>query len=70
MAFCPVLTCGVSGVAGLEPCPDDWLYYKRKCYYNSGAVADWDSSQEACSDYGASLAVINSRQELVRCPAP
>ncbi|XP_074728112.1 C-type lectin domain family 2 member B-like isoform X1 [Strix uralensis] len=48
----------------LEPCPDDWLYYKRKCYYHSGAVADWDSSQEACSDYGASLAVINSRQEL------
>ncbi|CAN0032693.1 unnamed protein product [Bubo scandiacus] len=48
----------------LEPCPDDWLYYKRKCYYHSGAVADWDSSQEACSDYGASLAVINSHQEL------
>ncbi|XP_075297729.1 C-type lectin domain family 2 member L-like [Opisthocomus hoazin] len=48
----------------LEPCPDDWLYYKKKCYYHSGATADWSSSQEFCSDYGASLAVIDSRQEL------
>ncbi|XP_029896394.1 C-type lectin domain family 2 member B-like [Aquila chrysaetos chrysaetos] len=47
-----------------EPCPDDWLYYKKKCYYHSGAVADWSSSQESCSDYGASLAVIDSPQEL------
>ncbi|XP_075617985.1 C-type lectin domain family 2 member B-like isoform X1 [Balearica regulorum gibbericeps] len=48
----------------LEPCPDDWLYYKKKCYYHSGAVADWNSSQESCSAYGASLAVIESHQEL------
>ncbi|XP_050759850.1 C-type lectin domain family 2 member L-like [Gymnogyps californianus] len=48
----------------LEPCPDDWLYYKKKCYYHSGAMADWNSSQESCSDYGASLAVIDSYQEL------
>uniref|UniRef100_A0A8B9NRX6 C-type lectin domain-containing protein n=1 Tax=Accipiter nisus TaxID=211598 RepID=A0A8B9NRX6_9AVES len=47
-----------------EPCPDDWLYYKKKCYYHSGAMADWNSSQESCSDYGASLAVIDSPQEL------
>ncbi|XP_074967284.1 C-type lectin domain family 2 member L-like [Phalacrocorax aristotelis] len=48
----------------LEPCPDDWLYYKKKCYYHSEAVADWKSSQKSCSDYGASLAVIDSHQEL------
>ncbi|XP_032850954.2 C-type lectin domain family 2 member L-like isoform X2 [Tyto alba] len=48
----------------LEPCPDDWLYYKKKCYYHSGALADWNSSQESCSHYGASLAVIDSHQEL------
>ncbi|XP_064318593.1 C-type lectin domain family 2 member L-like [Phalacrocorax carbo] len=48
----------------LELCPDDWLYYKKKCYYHSEAVADWKSSQKSCSDYGASLAVIDSHQEL------
>ncbi|KAM6384294.1 C-type lectin domain family 2 member B-like [Alca torda] len=50
----------------LEPCPDDWLYYKKKCYYHSGSrsPADWNSSQEACSKYGASLAVIDNHQEL------
>ncbi|XP_025962089.2 C-type lectin domain family 2 member L-like [Dromaius novaehollandiae] len=48
----------------LEPCPDDWLYYKKKCYYHSGAAADWDSSQKFCSAHGASLAVIDSHQEL------
>ncbi|XP_075364863.1 uncharacterized protein LOC142412860 isoform X3 [Mycteria americana] len=48
----------------LEPCPDDWLYYKKKCYYHSRAMADWNSSQEFCSAYGASLAVVDSHQEL------
>ncbi|KAM9245544.1 uncharacterized protein RG961_015023 [Leptosomus discolor] len=48
----------------LEPCPDDWLYYKKKCYYHSAAMADWNSGQESCSAYGASLAVIDSHQEL------
>ncbi|XP_040431282.1 C-type lectin domain family 2 member L-like [Cygnus olor] len=48
----------------LEPCPDDWLYYKRKCYYQSGSVADWNSSQKFCSDFGASLAVIDHAQDL------
>ncbi|XP_072733966.1 uncharacterized protein [Ciconia boyciana] len=50
----------------LEPCPDDWLYYKKKCYYHSRAMADWNSSQEFCSAYGASLAVVDSHQELAK----
>uniref|UniRef100_A0A8B9S2N3 C-type lectin domain-containing protein n=2 Tax=Apteryx owenii TaxID=8824 RepID=A0A8B9S2N3_APTOW len=48
----------------LEPCPDDWLYYKKKCYYDSGAAADWDSSRKFCSAHGASLVVIDNCQEL------
>lgn len=34
----------------------------------SEAMADWNSSQESCADYGASLAVTDNHQELVRCP--
>ncbi|CAM2097392.1 unnamed protein product [Caretta caretta] len=48
----------------LEPCPDDWLYYRKKCYYLSEDQADWDSSQSFCSAHRASLAVIESQQEM------
>ncbi|XP_025922854.1 C-type lectin domain family 2 member L-like [Apteryx rowi] len=36
----------------------------KKCYYDSGAAADWDSSRKFCSAHGASLAVIDNCQEL------
>ncbi|XP_044869094.1 C-type lectin domain family 2 member L-like [Mauremys mutica] len=48
----------------LEPCRDDWLYYRKKCYYLSEDQANWDSSQSFCSAHGASLAVIESQQEM------
>ncbi|XP_030393356.1 C-type lectin domain family 2 member L-like isoform X3 [Gopherus evgoodei] len=47
-----------------EPCPEDWLYFKRKCYYLSEKEEDWDSSQSFCSLYEASLAVIENHQEM------
>ncbi|XP_074804287.1 C-type lectin domain family 2 member B-like [Natator depressus] len=47
-----------------EPCPEDWLYFKRKCYYLSEEKKDWDSSQSFCSLYEASLAVIENHQEM------
>uniref|UniRef100_A0A7M4F3I4 C-type lectin domain family 2 member L-like n=1 Tax=Crocodylus porosus TaxID=8502 RepID=A0A7M4F3I4_CROPO len=48
----------------IEPCPDDWLYYQKKCYYLSEEQADWTSSQNFCFAHGASLAVIESKQEM------
>ncbi|XP_032623761.1 uncharacterized protein LOC116817589 isoform X1 [Chelonoidis abingdonii] len=47
-----------------DPCPEDWLYFKRKCYYLSEKEEDWDSSQSFCSLYEASLAVIENHQEM------
>ncbi|KAG6924044.1 C-type lectin domain family 2, member L, partial [Chelydra serpentina] len=47
-----------------EPCLEDWLYFKRKCYYLSEEEKDWDSSQNFCSLYEASLAVIENHQEM------
>ncbi|XP_043404239.1 C-type lectin domain family 2 member L isoform X10 [Chelonia mydas] len=49
-----------------EPCPEDWLYFKRKCYYLSEEEKDWDSSQSFCSLYEASLAVIENHQEMIQ----
>ncbi|KAJ1195809.1 hypothetical protein NDU88_005077 [Pleurodeles waltl] len=48
----------------LEPCPLDWLYNGRKCYYFSKESKDWDQSWDFCSSCNASLALITSQEEL------
>uniref|UniRef100_A0A8C8RKZ9 C-type lectin domain-containing protein n=1 Tax=Pelusios castaneus TaxID=367368 RepID=A0A8C8RKZ9_9SAUR len=50
---CPVATC-----------PDGWVGYLGKCYYFSEAEANWASSQNNCSAHGASLAGIDSLEEM------
>ncbi|XP_078542508.1 uncharacterized protein LOC144828299 [Lissotriton helveticus] len=55
-------SCGV--IMRLQPCPEDWLYNGRKCYYFSKKREHWDDSQLFCSFYNASLALINSQEEL------
>ncbi|KAM7146205.1 C-type lectin domain family 2 member B-like [Macrochelys suwanniensis] len=45
-------------------CPDDWLGYQGKCYYFSKAKKSWNNSQQRCSVLGASLAAIDSNQDL------
>ncbi|XP_009958870.1 PREDICTED: C-type lectin domain family 2 member B-like, partial [Leptosomus discolor] len=45
-------------------CPDTWLGFQGKCYYFSVTESNWTSSQESCKDLGASLAFIDSTDEL------
>ncbi|KAK0685794.1 CLC2E protein, partial [Pygoscelis papua] len=45
-------------------CPFDWIGYRGKCYHFSEAEGDWTSSQDNCSALGASLAVLNSVEDL------
>uniref|UniRef100_A0A674J4H9 C-type lectin domain-containing protein n=1 Tax=Terrapene triunguis TaxID=2587831 RepID=A0A674J4H9_9SAUR len=45
-------------------CPDGWVGYRGKCYYFSKAKENWNNSQSNCSALGASLAVIDSEQEM------
>ncbi|KAG6922145.1 C-type lectin domain family 2 member D [Chelydra serpentina] len=40
--------------------------YRGKCYYFSETEGNWTDSQSQCSVPGASLAVIDSEQEMVR----
>ncbi|TFJ97353.1 C-type lectin domain family 2 member D [Platysternon megacephalum] len=48
-----------------EPCcPDGWVGYQGKCYYFSEAEGNWESSQHNCSSHGASLAGIDTLQDL------
>ncbi|XP_043353026.1 C-type lectin domain family 2 member E-like isoform X2 [Dermochelys coriacea] len=45
-------------------CPDGWIGYRGKCYYFSVAEENWNNSQRRCSALGASLALIDSNQDL------
>ncbi|NXA14252.1 CLC2E protein, partial [Sapayoa aenigma] len=45
-------------------CPFDWIRYRGKCYYFSEAERNWTSSQDNCSSLGASLAMLDSLEDL------
>ncbi|XP_043384195.1 C-type lectin domain family 2 member D2 isoform X2 [Chelonia mydas] len=46
-------------------CPDGWMGYRGKCYYFSETEGSWTDSRSRCSAPGASLAGIDSEQEMV-----
>ncbi|XP_025918541.1 early activation antigen CD69-like, partial [Apteryx rowi] len=45
-------------------CHDEWIGYRKMCYYLSQEQGSWDSSQRACSSLGASLAVLKREWEV------
>ncbi|XP_029435051.1 C-type lectin domain family 2 member L-like [Rhinatrema bivittatum] len=47
-----------------EPCPEDWIYYQRRCYFFSENEADWARSEDFCSSQGACLILIDDKKEM------
>ncbi|XP_029441938.1 C-type lectin domain family 2 member B-like isoform X1 [Rhinatrema bivittatum] len=47
-----------------DPCADGWIQYRGKCYFFSENSTDWDTAQSFCASHSASLALIETRQEL------
>ncbi|NWX24299.1 CLC2B protein, partial [Aegotheles bennettii] len=45
-------------------CPDEWVQYRRVCYYLSEGEGSWEWSQEQCSSLRASLAVLQRDWEM------
>ncbi|XP_024071326.1 C-type lectin domain family 2 member D-like [Terrapene carolina triunguis] len=45
-------------------CPDGWIRIQGKCYYFSKAEGNWTYSRSFCSSHAASLAGIESPQQL------
>ncbi|XP_075769954.1 C-type lectin domain family 2 member B-like [Pelodiscus sinensis] len=45
-------------------CPDTWVGYQGKCYYFSKTEGNWPDSWSNCSALGASLAGIDTPQEM------
>ncbi|XP_074827905.1 C-type lectin domain family 2 member D11-like [Natator depressus] len=60
----PVLTSKLSSADRCPSCPDSWMGYRGKCYYFSETKGSWTDSRSRCSAPGASLAGIDSEQEM------
>ncbi|CAM4662967.1 unnamed protein product, partial [Caretta caretta] len=45
-------------------CPDGWMGYRGKCYYFSETEGSWTDNRSRCCAPGASLAGIDSEQEM------
>ncbi|XP_015270451.1 PREDICTED: C-type lectin domain family 2 member D-like [Gekko japonicus] len=45
-------------------CPSGWIGYQGRCYYFAKAEGNWTSSKKHCSSLNASLAVVDSQEEM------
>ncbi|XP_074786687.1 C-type lectin domain family 2 member B-like [Athene noctua] len=45
-------------------CPFDWIGYRGKCYYFWEDEGNWTTSRDNCSALGASLALLDSVEDL------
>uniref|UniRef100_A0A8C0GT69 C-type lectin domain-containing protein n=2 Tax=Chelonoidis abingdonii TaxID=106734 RepID=A0A8C0GT69_CHEAB len=57
-------SCSAGAASAVAACPDGWIGYLGKCYYFSQAEGNWTYSQSHCSALGASLAGIDTQQEM------
>ncbi|XP_045695704.1 oxidized low-density lipoprotein receptor 1 [Phyllostomus hastatus] len=46
------------------PCPQDWLWHEKNCYFFSADPFNWEKSQENCLSLGAQMLKINSTYDL------
>ncbi|XP_039373650.1 C-type lectin domain family 2 member D-like [Mauremys reevesii] len=53
------------GPPAVPCCPEGWVGYRGKCYYFSETEGNWTYSWSNCSSLGASLAGIDSEQEMM-----
>ncbi|XP_042303346.1 C-type lectin domain family 2 member B-like [Sceloporus undulatus] len=54
----------VHSTTPVDCCPDGWVGYRRKCYYFAKTEGNWISSKRNCSSFSASLAVVDSQDEM------
>ncbi|XP_021237758.1 C-type lectin domain family 2 member B-like, partial [Numida meleagris] len=47
-----------------DVCPNAWVGSQGKCYCFSDTESDWNSSREHCQRLGASLATIDTMEEM------
>ncbi|XP_065420345.1 C-type lectin domain family 2 member A-like isoform X3 [Chrysemys picta bellii] len=57
---------GLAGVLSRAPvaCPNGWVAFQGQCYYFSVTEGNWTYSRSNCSSLGASLAGIDTQQDM------
>ncbi|XP_059882061.1 early activation antigen CD69-like isoform X2 [Delphinus delphis] len=55
----------VSPNTHVSSCSDDWIVYQGKCYLISKKTRNWTLAQNFCSKHGATLAVIDSEEDMI-----
>ncbi|XP_076779878.1 CD209 antigen-like protein D isoform X1 [Arvicanthis niloticus] len=46
-----------------QPCPRDWTFFNRSCYFFSKSKRNWHNSIIACQELGAQLVIIETDEE-------
>uniref|UniRef100_A0A8C8W323 CD209d antigen n=1 Tax=Peromyscus maniculatus bairdii TaxID=230844 RepID=A0A8C8W323_PERMB len=46
-----------------QPCPRDWVFFHRSCYFFSKSQRNWHNSITACQEVGAQLVIIETDEE-------
>ncbi|KAM8779951.1 early activation antigen CD69-like [Rhynchonycteris naso] len=49
----------------VSSCSDDWVGYRRKCYFFSNSTEIWNLAQNSCFEHGATLALIDSEKDMI-----
>ncbi|XP_019569036.2 early activation antigen CD69 [Rhinolophus sinicus] len=63
---CPVqYMSSVPSSGHVSSCPDDWIGYKRKCYYISNLTRSWSLAHKSCLKHGATLALFDSEKDMI-----
>ncbi|XP_037702946.1 C-type lectin domain family 2 member B isoform X2 [Choloepus didactylus] len=45
-------------------CPEDWIGFRKNCYFFSKEERDWNSSRSSCTHEHALLIIIDSMKEM------
>ncbi|XP_075364983.1 NKG2-E type II integral membrane protein-like isoform X3 [Mycteria americana] len=47
-----------------EQCPDEWIGYKKKCYFVSNKEKNWTASRTFCAKNESLLAIFENQEEM------
>ena len=60
---CPLSLSSTGSVCNI--CPEEWIYFQKKCYYFGEGTKKWIQARNACSKLHGRLVSIRSQEEQV-----
>lgn len=62
--LCAITQIPYHGKFPSEQCPNEWIGYKKKCYFISEEEKNWTSSQTFCAKNESLLAIFENQEEM------